>query len=76
MLKGFTQASTKSKKIEDIGITNHARVAPEFMVHNGLMMIYYPLICELTEVLLYEQDLMENVPTEFHVWPMTPIDAR
>jgi len=60
MLTGFAQ-------IGDIGATNHARVAPEFMVHNGLMMIYYPLICELTEVVVYEQDLTEDVPAEFHV---------
>ena len=50
--------SHKVKKTGDIGITNNGLDVPEFLVHDGLMMLQHPLICELTAVVLYEQDLM------------------
>ena len=57
--KGFATARTKLiKKTGDIVIRNNGLDAPEFLVHDGLMMLHHPLICELTAVVLYEQDLM------------------
>ena len=50
----------KVKKIGDIDISNYALLAPEFVVHAGLVMIHYMLICEFMAIVLYEQDLMED----------------
>ena len=55
-MKEFATARTKSRRQETL--TNNGLYAPEFMVHDGLMTLHHPLICELTAVVLYEQDRM------------------
>ena len=56
---GICYSSHEVRKTGDIGIKNNGLDAPEFMVHDGLMMLHgHPLICELTEVVLYKQDRM------------------
>ena len=47
-------SSHEVKKTGDIGLKNNGLDAPEFMVHDGLMMLHHPLICELAA--LYERD--------------------
>ena len=56
--EGIRYSSHKVKKTGEIGITNNGLAAPEFLVHDGLMMLHHPLICELTVIVVYEQDLM------------------
>ena len=56
--KGIYYSSHKVKKTGDVAIKNNGRDAPEFLVYGGLMMLHHPLICELTAVVLYDQDLM------------------
>ena len=56
--KGICYSSHKVKKTGDVGIKNNGRDAPEFLVYDGLMMLHHPLICGLTAVVLYDQDLM------------------
>ena len=56
--EGICYSSHKVKKKGDIGIINNGLDAPEFLVYDGLMMLHHPHICELTAVVLYEQDLM------------------
>ena len=56
--KGICYSSHKVKKTGDVGIKNNGRDAPGFLVYDGLMMLHHPLICELTAVVLYDQDLM------------------
>ena len=56
--KGICYSSHKVKKTGDVAIKNNGRDAPEFLVYDGLMMLHHPLICELTAVVLYDQDLM------------------
>ena len=57
--EGICYSSHEVKKTGHIGIKyNGLTDAPEFMVHDGLMMLHHSLICELTAVVLYEQDRM------------------
>ena len=56
--EGICYSSYKVKKTGDFGFKNNGLDSPEFPVHDGLMMLHHPLICELTAVVLYEQDLM------------------
>ena len=56
--KGICYSSHKVKKTGDVGLKNNGRNAPEFLVYDGLMMLHNRLICELTAVVLYEQDLI------------------
>ena len=58
-------------KIGDIDISNYVLFAPDFVVHAGLAMIHYTLTCEFTEIVLYEQDLMEDV-LKFRAWATLP----
>ena len=68
-MKGFARVCSMHtvKRTGDIGIKNYTVVAPEFVVHAGLAMIYHTLICEFTEIGLYEQDLMgDSLPLHHH----------
>ena len=47
-----------SRLYGDVGIKNNGRDAPEVLVDDGLMMLHHPLICDLTAVVLYDQELM------------------
>ena len=40
-MKGFARVRTKSRILETFGITNHALIAPEFLAHDGLIMLHY-----------------------------------
>ena len=56
--KGICYSSHKVKKTGDVAIKNNGRDALEFLVYDGLMILHHPLICELTAVVLYDQNLM------------------
>ena len=51
-MKGFATARTKSRRLGRHWHKHIGLDAPEFPVHDGLMMLHHPLICE--------QDLMED----------------